>query len=222
MANSYKQDGDVITWTNSTGSAVASGDVVQVGYQQLGVALVDIAASAAGAVALDGVFALTKTTGAITQGAKVWWDAVNKYCVNAPTLTSWFVGYAALAAGSSDTTVSVSLEEFCCEGPRTVTLAATGTQAVGAGAFMSGDLTLLGTATAAHTVTLPALASVPVGAKLLVRKISGGAYAITLDGNSSETIGGSATFASIDADNDMASFHATSAPTWQLTWSIIA
>lgn len=222
MADSYKQPGDVITWTNSTGSAVASGDVVQVGHQQLGVALVDIASTAAGAVALEGVFSLTKTTGAITQGAKVWWDAVNGYCVNAPTLTAFFVGYAALAAGSSDTTVSVSLEEFCCEGPRVVTLAATGTQAVGVGAFLSGDLTLLGTATAAHTVNLPALASVPVGAKLLVRKISGGAYAITLDGNSSETIGGGATFASIDADNDMAAFVASAAPTWQLAWSIIA
>lgn len=222
MANSFKQDGDVIAWTNGTGSAVASGDVVQVGYKQLGVALVDIASTATGSVAVDGVFSLAKTTGAITQGAKVWWDASNEYCVNAPTLTGWFVGYAHKAALSGDATVDVSLEEFCCEGPRTITLAATGTQAVGVGAFVGGDLTLLGTATAGHTVTLPALASVPVGAKLFVRKISGGAYAITLDGHSSETIGGGATFASIDADNDLAQFQATAAPTWQLLHSTIA
>ena len=222
MSTTYISEGSVIDWTNSTGSAVASGDVVQVGYKQLGVALVDIAASASGSVSVEGVHELAKTTGAITQGAKVWWDASNEYCVNAPTITSWFVGYAQEAAGSSDTSVLVKLEEFCCEGPRTVTLAATGTQAVGAGAFMGGDLTLLGTATAAHTVTLPALASVPVGAKLFVRKISGGGYAITLDGNSSETIGGGATFASIDADNDLALFQATAAPTWQLLHSTIA
>ena len=222
MANSYKQEGCVITWTNSTGSNVASGAVVQIGHLSLGIALVDIANGASGAVATEGVFSLTKTTGAIAQGGKVWWDASNNYCVNAPTLTAFFVGYAALAAGSSDTTVSVSLEEFHAEGPRVVTLAATGTQSVGIGAFLSGDLTLLGTATAAHTVNLPALASVPVGAKLLVRKISGGGYAITLDGNSSETIGGGATFASIDADNDMAAFVASAAPTWQAVWSIIA
>lgn len=222
MANSYKQDGDVITWTNSTGSNVASGAVVQVGQLSMGIALVAIANGASGSVALEGVFSLTKTTGAIAQGGKVWWDAANGYCVNAPTLSAFFLGYAVTAAGSSDTTVNVSLEEFHAEGPRIVTLAATGTQSVGVGAFLSSDLTLLGTATAAHTVNLPALASVPVGAKLLVRKISGGAYAITLDGNSSETIGGGATFASIDADNDMAAFVASSAPTWQLTWSIIA
>lgn len=222
MANSYVQSGDVITWSNATGSNVASGAVVQVGLAQLGIALVDIANGASGSVAVDGVFSLAKTTGAIAQGGKVWWDAVNSYCVNAPTLTAFFVGYATVAAGTNDATVKVALEEFHAEGPRIVTLAATGTQSVGVGAFLSSDLTLLGTATAAHTVTLPALASVPVGAKLLVRKISGGAYAITLDGNSSETIGGGATFASIDADNDMAAFVASSAPTWQLAWSIIA
>lgn len=211
-----------MAWTNATGSAVASGDVVQVGYDQLGVAMLDIASTVTGSVSIEGVHTLTKTTGAITQGAKVWWDAANEYCVNAPTLTSWFIGTAHKAAGSSDTTVDVQLRPFANEGPRTVTLAATGTQAVGAGAFMAGDLTLLGTATAAHTVTLPALASVPVGAKLFVRKISGGGYAITLDGNSSETIGGGATFASIDADNDLALFQTTAAPTWQLLHSTIA
>lgn len=222
MANSYISEGDRIDWTNGTGSAVSSGDVVQVGFKQLGVALADIASTAVGTVAVDGVFELAKASGAITQGAKLWWDAVAENVINAPTISSWFIGYAAKAAGSSDATVKVALEEFCCEGPRVVTLAATGTQAVGAGAFMGGELILLGTATAAHTVTLPALAAVPTGSMLFVRKISGGGYAITLDGNSSETIGGGATFATIDADNDLAKFVATAAPTWQLLHSTIA
>jgi len=222
MANSYISEGGRIDWTNGTGSAVASGAVVQVGFKQLGVALLDIASTAVGTVATDGVFQLAKASGAIVQGAPVWWDAVAENVINAPTLTSWFLGYAVKAEISNATTVRVQLEEFCCEGPRILTLAATGNQTVGAGAIMSEDLTLLGTATGAHSVILPALASVPVGSKLTVRKISGGAYAITLDGNSSETIGGGATFASIDADNDMASFQASAAPTWQLIWSIIA
>jgi predicted RecA/RadA family phage recombinase len=222
MANSYISEGGRIDWTNGTGSAVSSGDVVQVGFKQLGVALVDIASTAVGAVETCGVFELKKASGAIVQGAPVWWDAVAENVINAPTLTAWFLGYAVEAESSPATTVKVKLEEFANETPRILTLAATGTQAVGAGAFMAGELTLLGTATGAHTVTLPALAAVPVGSKLTVRKISGGGFAITLDGNSSETIGGGATFASIDADNDMASFQASAAPTWQLIWSIIA
>ena len=92
MATSYQSEGCVITWTNSTGSNVSSGAVVQVGFSSLGIALVDIANSATGSVAVEGVFKLAKTTGAIAQGGKVWWDATNSYCVNAPTLTAFFVG----------------------------------------------------------------------------------------------------------------------------------
>lgn len=56
MTKLYQQPGGVIDWLNETGAAIASGDLVVVGHQ-IGVALVDIAAGARGAVALDGVFA---------------------------------------------------------------------------------------------------------------------------------------------------------------------
>lgn len=74
MANNYRQPGDVLTWTNGTGSAVASGQVVKVG-QTLGVALVDIANGASGSVAISGVFVVPKSSAAIiAQGDPVMWD----------------------------------------------------------------------------------------------------------------------------------------------------
>jgi predicted RecA/RadA family phage recombinase len=55
MATNYQQDGNVINWTNGTGADVAAGDVVKM-QNMLGVALVDIADDATGAVAVEGVF----------------------------------------------------------------------------------------------------------------------------------------------------------------------
>jgi predicted RecA/RadA family phage recombinase len=75
MANNFQQPGDVITWTNGTGSAVVSGQVVRVG-NILGVALVDIASTASGSVALSGVFTVPKVSAAvIAQGESLTWDA---------------------------------------------------------------------------------------------------------------------------------------------------
>jgi hypothetical protein len=62
--------------------------------------------------------------------------------------------------------------------------------------------TLLMANTAARTLTMPAVATVRAGATLRVVKTSSDAFAITLDGNSSETIDGSATLATIDAQYD--------------------
>lgn len=74
MADTFVQPGDVIDWTNG-GSAVVSGQVVRVG-QILGVALVDIAGSATGSVAIRGVFTVPKVSGAvIAQGEALTWDA---------------------------------------------------------------------------------------------------------------------------------------------------
>ncbi len=68
------QNGNRITWTNGTGTAVAAGDpVVVVG--QIGVACVDIAAGASGALAMTGVYELPKTAGAaIAQGEAALFD----------------------------------------------------------------------------------------------------------------------------------------------------
>lgn len=74
MAKTYVQPGKVITWTNATGSAVSSGDVVVVG-EILGVALEDIANNASGSVGIRGVYTVPKVSGAvIAQGESLTWD----------------------------------------------------------------------------------------------------------------------------------------------------
>lgn len=76
MAKNFVQDGDVIQWTNGTGAAVVSGQLVKVGPSLLGVALVDIASTASGSVAITGVFSgITKVSAAVfVQGEKLLWD----------------------------------------------------------------------------------------------------------------------------------------------------
>ena len=75
MATNFKQEGEIVTWTNDTGQAVVSGQVVRIG-KVLGVALVDIASAADGSVALEGGFTVPKVSGAvIAQGENLTWDA---------------------------------------------------------------------------------------------------------------------------------------------------
>lgn len=62
MAENMHQAGKVLDWTNGTGSDVASGDVVAIG-DTIGIALTNIANGADGAVAVEGVYEVAKTTG---------------------------------------------------------------------------------------------------------------------------------------------------------------
>lgn len=74
MATNYIQPGEVIDWTNGTGSAVSAGDVVAIG-QILGVALTDIASTATGSVQIRGVFEVPKVSAAvIAAGESLVWD----------------------------------------------------------------------------------------------------------------------------------------------------
>lgn len=76
MAKNYESDGNVIQWTNGTGAAVVSGEVVKVGPSMLGVALVAIADTESGSVAVEGVFAdVPKVSAAVfAQGEKLLYD----------------------------------------------------------------------------------------------------------------------------------------------------
>ncbi len=76
MAKNYESDGNVIQWTNGTGADVASGQVVKVGPGMLGVALVAIASTASGSVAVEGVFRdVPKVSAAVfAQGEKLLFD----------------------------------------------------------------------------------------------------------------------------------------------------
>jgi len=222
MANNYIRGGATLNWTNGTGLAVASGDPVVVGNRQLAIALVAIAAAAAGEVAMEGVFELPKNTSdAVTDGQKLWWDAANAEIINAPAINSYFIGYAVGSELAATATCNVQLEEFAEEGPRVLTLAATGAQTLNAGDFGGGDLILFAPNTAAQIINIPSVAAIPPGSKLFVKKTDATAQAITLDPAGTEQIAGGNTFATIDANNDLAQFVSTGAA-WDLMHSLIA
>lgn len=107
MATNYVQEGKVIEWTNG-GTAVSSGDVVVVG-QILGVALVDIANGASGAVQIGGAFTCPKVTAAvISQGESLTWDvSVGKFDDNAAVAATGDVtGAPAVAMEDADGTAT--------------------------------------------------------------------------------------------------------------------
>lgn len=112
----YICPGAVMDHLNESGATILSGDPVLMGAT-LGVAATDIADDATGSVAIEGVFEIRKATGAIGQGALVYWDAdgnpvVGSSQTGALTTTSsgnTLVGRAYAAAGSSDATVQLKL-----------------------------------------------------------------------------------------------------------------
>jgi len=127
MTATFIHRGDAIDYTPET--AVSAGDVV-VQNALVGVAKLDIAAGALGALHVSGVFDFPKAAGAntaIAAGAKVYWDAESGIAVDADgyatasgtgtpsdmayddTLPQ--LGKAVLAAGDSDTTVRVLLTQ---------------------------------------------------------------------------------------------------------------
>ena len=112
MAKNYIQPGEVIDWTNGTGSAVASGAVVAVG-QMLGVALVDIANGATGSVQIKGVFEVPKVSGAvIAAGESLVWDvSASAFDDNAATPATGDISgppaVAVEAAGNGVTSINV-------------------------------------------------------------------------------------------------------------------
>lgn len=112
MATNHIQPGRVIDWVNGSGAAVDSGDVVVMG-NLLGVALADIASTATGPVAIDGVFRVPKVSGAvIAQGESLTWDvSAGAFDDNAATpATGDVTGAAAVAfesAGNGVTTLAV-------------------------------------------------------------------------------------------------------------------
>src|SRR5690554_6265851 len=106
MGRTYQQQGAVLDYTNGTGSDISADDVVAVG-DCIGIALVDIADGETGAVAIDGMFQVTKVAGtAWTQGAKLDWDASAEAFDVDITAAAGDVedcGIAALAAATADT-----------------------------------------------------------------------------------------------------------------------
>lgn len=107
MAKNYKEAGERITWTNG-GSAVAAGDLVVIGVR-IGVALVDVAAGASGAVAMTGVFEVPKEAAlAVTQGDLLYCDATSGELDKTATAQT-LAGYAFADAAGAASVVLVKL-----------------------------------------------------------------------------------------------------------------
>ena len=113
MATSvFRNQGAAIDYTPT--SAVAAGDVVVQG-ELVGVARLDIAANALGALAVDGVFQFPKTAGsgeAIAAGALVYWDATAKVALeDAASGANKLIGKTVLATLDADTSVLARLSQ---------------------------------------------------------------------------------------------------------------
>ncbi len=107
MGATYRQDGCTIDYTPSAAKS-AGAVVVQNGI--LGVVTSDIAASALGALTVEGVFRFTKDTGfAVVAGQRCFYDAANDRINVAGT--GDFAGIAVAAAASGDTTLDVKINE---------------------------------------------------------------------------------------------------------------
>lgn len=114
MTRKYVQPGEVIDYVNTTGSAISSGAVVVFGHT-LGIALVDIANGATGAVQICGVFKeVPKVSAAVfAQGEKLLWDvSAGAFDDSAATPASGDLmgaAVAAVAGANGETTCTVLL-----------------------------------------------------------------------------------------------------------------
>lgn len=108
MARNYIQPGVVADYTNATGSTITTGTVLVIG-SRIGVALVDIPDTEAGAVQVQEVFELAKKSAdVIGQGVPVYWDDTAKEITLTSTANT-LAGYAFAAAGAAVVTVLVHL-----------------------------------------------------------------------------------------------------------------
>lgn len=105
MAKNFIQEGKVLDYTAA--ADIASGQFVLVGTVGA-VAIADIANGATGPVQVVGVFSVPKAAGAVTQGAKLYWDAANSLLTTTASGNT-VVGVAAAAAAGGDARVSILL-----------------------------------------------------------------------------------------------------------------
>lgn len=97
-----------IKWTNDTGAAVASGDVVNVSPFMLGIVYDSIAADASGTVVIRGRARMDKdATLTISPLDLLYWDATNEQVTN--RASGLPIGLAATTQASTDTEVDVDL-----------------------------------------------------------------------------------------------------------------
>lgn len=116
MAQNYLQKGAAMSWKNDTGAEVLSGQAVLVGTV-FGVASGNIPAGERGTIFVEEVWALPKITGAIAQGAALYWDAdgdplggvAGSGALTTVSADGVAAGFAWAAAEATDTTVEIKL-----------------------------------------------------------------------------------------------------------------
>ncbi len=108
----FIHDGKAIDYT--PGADVSAGDVV-VQEDLIGIAKLDIAANALGALAVTGVFDVPKTAGsgeAIAAGAEVYWDVADQVAkTDDESGANKKLGRTVALAGDDDTVVPVRLSQ---------------------------------------------------------------------------------------------------------------
>lgn len=151
----YVHDGASVDYT--PGAAVDAGDIVIQG-DLVGIAKLDIAASALGALATRGVFDIVKDgEGAVTFaiGDEVYWDAGNTVAVATAAGNTW-MGYAVKAATATDTKVRTFLNPGG-ELPTNAHIADAAAATAAAAALTVSDPDALTAAAAALTASDPTL-----------------------------------------------------------------
>jgi predicted RecA/RadA family phage recombinase len=109
MPTTYVQKGNSIDYTPVAN--VAPGDVVVQG-DLVGVAVRPIGANTLGSLAVAGVFDFPKAAGAITAGARLFWNDTTKVATTADAGgANKFLGKAVLAAASGHETVRARLSQ---------------------------------------------------------------------------------------------------------------
>ncbi len=115
MTTKYVQKGSNIDYTNNGTAAIAAGDIVSLATR-IGVAATDIAVGGVGSVAVSGVFAAPKDTGAVTVGAALYFDEETKKITTTASTGSGDskkdnipAGWAIAPAAAADTEVLVKI-----------------------------------------------------------------------------------------------------------------
>lgn len=108
MQTIYLTRGESLDYKNETGSVIEYGTVIAVGTTRIGVAAADIPVDELGAVHVEGVFKMPKSSSeAIAFGDDLYWDdSVNQVTKSTKTAKA---GYAVAAAAESDEAVYVKL-----------------------------------------------------------------------------------------------------------------
>lgn len=184
---------------NTPASASDAGEVIQLADGRAAVRVSDVAANILGAVATEGVYDFTCDTSiTLSVGDLVLWDASANTAVAAGSAGAgdFRLGVATAAKASGQLVARVDLNATGL--PRQQ-------KSLAAGATLAAsdlDSTIFcDTQSAGFTVVLPAAASCR-GRRLTFIRTGSGTNALTIDGNASENVDGSATHAACDAARD--------------------